>query len=68
MKTSNYLEVEVDKGSGIINHRTYEIIGFNCDIYFNCTCGWNSSAWGEFAKGSYSKTCTNCGATKSYKI
>lgn len=68
MKNINTLEVDVEKGSGIRNHRTGEIIGFNCDIQFTCTCGWSSPAWGEFAKGSHTKTCPKCGAKESYNI
>lgn len=64
----DYLEIDIEKKSGMVNHKTGEVIGFNCDIEFNCTCGWSAPAWGEFSKGNYSKTCPKCGAKKSYKI
>jgi len=68
MKTNNYLEIDVDKGSGIMNYKTRKIEGFNCDISFNCTCGWYGVGFGEYAKGIYSQTCPECSAKSTYKI
>ena len=64
----NYLEIDIEKGIGIMNYRTNKIQGFVCEIAFNCTCGWNGFGFGEYAKGNYSKTCPQCGAKSKYTI
>lgn len=69
MKTSeSYLEVDIERGSGIVNYRTGKVIGFNCDIEFNCSCGWHGYSFGEHSKGKTSKICPDCGAKSSYEI